>query len=104
MGYRVSLTTRAQRDLAKLYDAIHAEDSEAALRWYRGLKNATLTLEKSPDRCPPTPESKKLRHLLYGRKPHVYRVIYQVFERDKRVEVLHIRHGARRPIRRSEMK
>jgi len=34
--------------------------------------------------------------LLYGNKPHSYRVIYRVLERQKRVEVLHIRHGARR--------
>jgi len=34
--------------------------------------------------------------LLYGIKPHIYRVIYRVLENRKQVEVLHIRHGARR--------
>jgi plasmid stabilization system protein ParE len=34
--------------------------------------------------------------LLYGGKPHVYRAIYRVLEKQKVVEVLHIRHGARR--------
>jgi mRNA-degrading endonuclease RelE of RelBE toxin-antitoxin system len=36
--------------------------------------------------------------LLYGRKPHVYRVIYRVLEKQKRVDVLHIRHGARQDL------
>jgi mRNA-degrading endonuclease RelE of RelBE toxin-antitoxin system len=34
--------------------------------------------------------------LLYGHKPHIYRIIYRVVERHKRVDVVHIRHGARR--------
>jgi len=103
MGYSVSLTARAERDFAILYETIQAGDSDAALRWYRGLKKAVLRLEVSPNRCPRTPESSKLSHLLYGRKPHIYRVIYQVIEKDKRVEILHVRHGARRPFRGSDL-
>jgi plasmid stabilization system protein ParE len=60
------------------------------------LRKAVLSLEDLPNRCPPAPENPRLRHLLYGRKPDVYRVIYRVFERTKRVEVLHVRHGAMR--------
>ncbi|HEY3441968.1 MAG TPA: type II toxin-antitoxin system RelE/ParE family toxin [Paludibaculum sp.] len=96
MANAVRLTNRAVRDLTDLYEAIHAEDSDAALRWYRGLKEAILSLEEQPNRGPVTPESDKLRHLLYGNKPHIYRVIYRVQDRQKQVEVLHIRHGARR--------
>jgi toxin ParE1/3/4 len=86
---------RAQRDLAGLYDWIGARSSAAALVWYRGLKDAILTLRNSPNRCPATPEDRDLRHLLYGNKPYVYRVIYRVLEKQKQVDVLHIRHGAR---------
>jgi len=46
-----------------------------------------------------TPEKAQLRHLLYGHKPHVYRVISRVLEREKQVVVLHIRHGARQGLR-----
>jgi hypothetical protein len=42
-----------------------------------------------------TPENDKLRHLLYGNKPHIYRAIYRVAEKQRLVDVLHIRHGAR---------
>ncbi len=104
MACLVSLTVRAQRDLALLFDAINAGQSDAAVKWYRGLKEAILSLEEHPERCPETPENTKLRHLLYGHKPHVYRVIYRVTERHKQVDVLHIRHGARKRFKRSEVK
>ena len=96
MEYLVNITARAERDLDALYEEIHAEDSEAAMRWYRGLHEVILTLERLPHRCPATRENPLLRHLLYGRKPHIYRVIYRVLEKQKQVEILHIRHGARR--------
>src|ERR1700722_17149545 len=95
MAYLVNLSARAQRDLAQIYRWIDADDSDAALKWYRGFKQAILSLEEQPNRCPGTPENDKFRHLLYGNKPHVYRAIFRVVEKQKLVEVLHIRHGAR---------
>jgi len=92
MGYLVNLTARAERDLGDLYDEKH---SRATLSWYLGFKEAILTLENHPKRCPLTPESDKFRHLLYGNKPHIYRAIFRVLEKKRRVEVFHIRHGAR---------
>jgi len=99
MAYLVKLTARAEHDLAHLYSEIKAEHSDAALKWYRGLKKAILSLEEGPNRCPLTPESPRLRHFLYGNKPHIYRVIYHVLDKKNQVEVLHIRHGARRRFR-----
>ena len=96
MAYLVNITARAERDLAYLYYQIDAGQSVAALKWYRGLKEAILSLEEHPNRCPVTLERANLRQLLYGRKPHVYRVIYRVLEKRRQVEVLHVRHGARR--------
>jgi plasmid stabilization system protein ParE len=86
---------RAERDFVALYDALDVEHSDAAVRWFNGLQRAVLTLEVNPHRCPMTPENKNLRQLLYGRKPHVYRVIYRIVERPGEVQILHIRHGAR---------
>lgn len=103
MAYLVNLTDRAERDLARLFSDIHAEHSDAALKWYRRIKEAILSLEEQPNRCPVTPENDKLRHLLYGNKPDIYRAIYRVLEKEKRVEVLHIRHGARRRFKRADV-
>lgn len=99
MAYLVSITARAERDLLALYNEINAEQSNHAAKWYAGMKKAVLSLERLPHRCPATPERADLRHLLYGRKPNVYRIVYRIVETRKRVEVLHNRHGARRPIR-----
>ncbi|MFN0165947.1 MAG: type II toxin-antitoxin system RelE/ParE family toxin [Bryobacteraceae bacterium] len=104
MAYLVNVAARAERDLVLLFEAINAEHSDAALKWYKGLKEAILSLEQQPNRCPETPEDSKLRHLLYGHKPHIYRVIYRVTEKSKQVDVLHIRHGARQRFKRSEVK
>jgi plasmid stabilization system protein ParE len=103
MAYHVSIAARAEQDLARLYERINAADSTAARRWHKGLKQAILSLAVGPYRCSTTPESKWLRHLLYGRKPHVYRVIYRVLETSNEVEILHIRHGARRPFKRVDL-
>jgi plasmid stabilization system protein ParE len=93
-AYVVSLTSRAERDLIHLYEEIDTAYSNAAGKWYQGLKKKILSLEKHPNRCPVTPEAEGLRHLLYGRGRNVYRVIFRVV--GVRVEVLHIRHSARR--------
>jgi toxin ParE1/3/4 len=53
-------------------------------------------LRDNPNRRPSTPEDAQLRHLLYGNKPHVYRVIYRVAEKHEEVKVLLNRHGAQR--------
>jgi len=103
MAYLVNITYRAERDLADLYGKINAESSDAALTWYRGLKEAILSLEEWPNRCPLVRKRDKLRHLLYGHKPHIYRVIYRLVEKQKHVEVLHIRHGARRRLKTSDL-
>jgi len=101
MAYLVNVTARAERDLALIFADINAAHSDPALEWYRRLKTAILSLEKYPHRCPVTPENANLRHLLYGHKPDVYRVIYRVVENRKQVDVLHVRHGARRSFKAS---
>ena len=98
MAYLVELTDRAARDLSYLYEWLDAAESVTASRWFNGLEKAVKTLERFPRRCPVAPESNKakrsLRHLLYGKRPHIYRVIYEIDEPKKLIRVLTIRHGA----------
>lgn len=107
MTYRVELTDRAVRDLEILYLEKNAAESQAAARWFNRLEAAVCGLERHPSRCPAAPEARKvkrpLRHLLFGRKPHVYRVIYEIDEPQHTVWVLTIRHGARKKIGRSNL-
>jgi toxin ParE1/3/4 len=100
MAYLVEMTARAARDLEILYLTKNAAESRAAARWYNGLEEAVSLLTTHPHRCPIAPETRRtkrqLRQLLYGKKPHVYRVIYEVQEQLQTVWVLTIRHAARR--------
>jgi toxin ParE1/3/4 len=98
MRYRVSLTARAIKDLDTIFQFIHAEHSETAATWFNGLHEALKSLSSLPHRARATPENPALRHLLYGSKPNVYRVIYFTDDTKKTVTVLTIRHGARKPI------
>ncbi len=54
-----------------------------------------LSLDENPGRGAAIPEDAALRHLLYGRKRNIYRIIYAIDEGRQVVTVLHIRHGAR---------
>jgi hypothetical protein len=64
------------------------------------LREAVASRANSPQRCALAPENAgfpfEVRHLLYGCKPHVYRVLFTI-EGDT-ISVLHIRHGRRQPI------
>ena len=95
MSYRVEITSRALRDLAGIYSRIEAETRARAARWFDGMEKAINGLEEHPNRAPVTPEDRALRHLLYGKKPNVYRVIYEIEEDTSTVYVLHIRPPGR---------
>jgi toxin ParE1/3/4 len=53
------------------------------------------SLDQYPARGATIPEGRHLWQLLYGGRPHVYRIIYAIDERRRVVSVVHIRHGAR---------
>jgi len=95
MAYRVELTERAVRDLRRIYVTIHAADQQPARDWFDGLENTVFSLAEHPARGATIPEDSILRHLLYGRKRHRYRIIYSIDGSRQVVTVLHIRHGAR---------
>jgi len=95
MAYRVELTERAARDLRSLYQFIKAEDSIQARVWFNRLERVILSLDENPARGRVIPEDATLRHLLYGRKRNLYRIIYTINEREHTVTIVHIRHGAR---------
>jgi toxin ParE1/3/4 len=95
MAYEVRLAKRAIDDLRHIYKTIEADTSHAADAWFQGLESAIFSLETHPARGAITPERPHLRHLLYGNKPHIYRILYSVSENPKVINVVQIRHGAR---------
>ena len=96
MEYRVDLTDEALDNIRDINSFIKAEHVPAAAASYRGLRSMILSLDSEPQRGRITVESPSLRQLLYGNKPHIYRIIYSIDLERRAVRIVHIRHGARR--------
>ena len=101
MAFRVETSARAKRDLDKILKWLLAQQAgDAGIHWFQGLRDALASLSNSPRRCGIAPENEvfsfEVRQLLYGNKPHIYRILFTV-EEDI-VTVLHIRHGRRLPL------
>lgn len=99
MAFRVEPSAQAQQDLNDILEWLVEQGAgEAALRWFFKLEEAIASLSEMPHRYPLAPESKEfpfdVRQLVYGRRPHQYRVLYTI--EDDMVIVLYIRHGRRR--------
>jgi plasmid stabilization system protein ParE len=103
MTFRVETTVEAEQDADNILAWLLSEHAgETGIRWFAALQDAVASLAELPLRCPLAPENAvfpfEVRHLLYGRKPHVYRILFTI--EDQTVYVLHIRHGRRQPLRR----
>lgn len=99
MKYTVVIEASAIEDIEATVLWLANDSEESARSWYRRVRDAIVSLETSPTRCPLAPENEsfpeEIRHLLHGRKPHVYRIAFTI--QGKTVHVLHVRHGAREP-------
>ncbi|AXC16155.1 Death on curing protein, Doc toxin (plasmid) [Acidisarcina polymorpha] len=101
MTFRVEITPQAEEDATNILDWLLAQHAgDTGLRWFQRMNGAVASLAESPKRCPIAPENRlfpfEVRHLLYGQKPHTYRVLFTI-ENDV-VYILHIRHGRRLPL------
>jgi toxin ParE1/3/4 len=103
--YRVEVTSSAKRDVAAAYEWL-AERTMHAAAWFNGLVEAVENLSTLPTRWPLARESgefdEPIRQMLYGKSPHVYRVLFIV--RGDRVYVLHVRHGARQTMEAGDLR
>jgi plasmid stabilization system protein ParE len=101
MVFGVETSARAAEDADLILEWLvsqHAGDT--GVRWFLALEDAIASLVNFPQRCPLAPENSEfpfeVRQLLYGRKPHVYRILFTI--EGETVHVMHIRHGRRRPL------
>jgi toxin ParE1/3/4 len=101
MAFRVEVTQKAYRDLTGILRRLMERHAgEQGLSWFAGLSKAIDTLGESPTRCPTAPENatsrREVRHLLYGNKPNIYRILFTV--QDEAVIVLHVRGPKQNPL------
>jgi plasmid stabilization system protein ParE len=101
MRYRVVVEPEAMEDIGNAYLWIAAHSPAAAVRWFNGLTAARDSLQQVPRRCPVVPElsapTLEIRKLLYGRRRNVYQILFTI--REDTAHILHVRHGARAPMR-----
>jgi toxin ParE1/3/4 len=73
---------------------------ETGLRWFRRLEKAIASLSHLPGRCEIAPENAsvpfEMRQLRYGRKPHVYRILFSI--EGETVTFLRIWDGRRKQL------
>jgi plasmid stabilization system protein ParE len=96
MAYRVNLTVRVLRELDEIYNEINVAGSAGAARWFSRMEDTIQLLASSPRMGKPAREAAGVREIIYGKKPHLYRILYEIDETAKSVEVLSIWHGRRK--------
>jgi plasmid stabilization system protein ParE len=102
MTFRVETTATAEHDASAILAWLLSEHAgDTGIRWFLALQDAIASLAEFPERCPVAPEDAafpfEVRHLLYGRMPYVYRILFTI--ENNTVYVLHIRHGRRQPLK-----
>jgi plasmid stabilization system protein ParE len=100
MAFRVEPTLSAKLDLDEILTWLKEHEAgDSGLRWFLKMQEAVYSLTRLPLRCPLAPESTvfpfEVRQLVFGRKPHQYRILFTI-DGDT-VVVLHVRHGRRLP-------
>src|SRR4051794_20384488 len=97
MKYDAVVEPPAKVNIAFAYHFIREDSRTGADRWLAGLEKAIEGLSQFPTRHGLARENdefdEEIRQLLYGKRQHVYRVLFVI--RGSRVHVLHVRHAAR---------
>lgn len=98
MGYRVALAEAAQSDARELFDWVSERAPLRGPEWFEELIESLYSLEEFPYRCPRAREAetamREIRVLRFGKRRHVYGILFEIDEPRKTVWILHIRHGA----------
>jgi plasmid stabilization system protein ParE len=101
MVFRVEISAEAETDADGILEWLISQHAgETGIRWFVALEEALASLATFPERCALAPETLpfpfEVRQLLYGHKPHVYRILFSI--EGQTVNVLHIRHGRREAV------
>ena len=105
MAYRVRLSVRAAKDAERIYERVAEQAPLAGQTWYNALIATLYSLDTFPERGGVVESlsapSSTVRKILYGHRPHVYAIYFEVA--GDTVNILHIRHGARKEPTRREI-
>jgi plasmid stabilization system protein ParE len=93
VDYRLLYTQKALNDLAEIIGGIADDDAEAASRFGSSLLHHIELLARFPRMGGMIRKRPQVRKLVHS--PIL--VYYRVYEDRREVELLHLRHGARKP-------
>lgn len=89
----IEIAPRALAEIDETMEFLARRSPAMAERWYLRLRAAFESLQHHPDRHPLAPEDEwfdgTLRQLLHGKKPHIYRILFEI--RARTVFVLRVR-------------
>jgi plasmid stabilization system protein ParE len=98
VAYQVALADSAKDDANQIYEWVSERAPVRGPEWFEELVDCLYSLEELPYRCPLAREAeaakREIRCLLFGKRRHTYRILYEIDEPRQTVWVLHIRHGA----------
>ena len=97
--YEIVFAPSAYEDLESALKWLTENAPEKVAEWYAAIQSTIQALSTLPERCAYAPENglwgdEVLRQLLFQDYPSKYRIIFTV--RRDAVQILNIRHGARR--------
>ena len=82
MAFRVELSAEALENAERLYEWVTKAAPLRGPLWFNRLLAAIQSLQAFPQRCAYATENERFpfetRHLLFGRKPNVYRVVFTI--------------------------
>jgi toxin ParE1/3/4 len=93
VDYRLLYTQRALNDLAEIIGHIAEDDAQAASRFGNSLISHLELLARFPRMGGLVRKRPSVRKVVHS----PYLVYYHVREATREIEVLHVRHGARKP-------
>jgi len=98
MIFRVILTDLAVKDVETAADFIWAESPENCRRWLTEFWQAVDMLKSMPFRHALIPEAEPIGIPYRSVSVHSHRLIYRVDEKQSKVYVVRVYHGARKPL------
>lgn len=103
MAYRVTLVDLAEADLADYIQVLRAESESVAKRWLKAFIKLQDEIAENPFVFSLAPEVFLLRRQWRSANFFSHRVIFRVSDEENLVEILRVYHGARRPLRRTDV-
>jgi len=101
MTYRTFITPRALQDLRDIRDYIARRNPDNAAIYLEKILDAFDVIEASPHAYGKAAEDRLVPYALHQFVLRPYRVLYRV--EGNVVQILHVRHGARRRAKRDEL-